>query len=270
MGINNSKKKTNMLKKEGFYVVLFLCLCVVAVVTVYISKTNALKKETELAKNQQVKVEEKIQDAQQVKDTKENTTVPTMKNNTKESSKVKNTKEDTEKAKEETEKTKEETEKSKDTSSKKATISLTNPIKGDVTKKFSKEELQYTSSLDIWETHEALDIACSLGAEVKSAAKGTVVDIYNDDKAEKTLKSGYGVTVVIEHDNQYRTVYSNLGENLKVKKGDKVELGAVIGVVGDTSIREAVKDDGAHLHFGVLQKKGNDYVTVDPTAFMKK
>ncbi|MEG0641915.1 MAG: M23 family metallopeptidase [Clostridium sp.] len=251
MGINNSSKKTNLLKREGFYVVLFLCLCVVAVVTVYISKTNSLKQYRDVAKVPPVQVKENMQDAQQVKNN-QNSAVPTMKNNSKEEDKK---------------------EQSKDTSAKRATkkvtIRLEAPIKGEVTKKFSKDDLLYTKSLDMWETHEAIDIACSLGSEVKVAAAGKVIDIYNDDKADKILKSGYGLTVVVEH-NGYRTVYSNLADNLKIKKGDKLEAGATIGSIGDTSVREAVKVDGAHLHFALLEKKGNEYVTVDPTNFLKK
>lgn len=261
MGMNKSKNKTSIFKREGFYVVLFLCLCAVAIVTVYISKTNSLKKESEIAKNQKVNVEEKLQDAQQVKKPNENATVPTMKRGVKEEDKKKS------------EDKKEDAEKAKDASAKKTTaktISLTIPVEGKVTKKFSKDELQYTTSLDLWETHEAIDIACTLGTEVKVAAKGKVIDVFNDDKAEKTLKSGQGVTVIVEHEGGYRTVYSNLAENLKVKKGDSVEAGAAIGVVGDTSVREAIKDDGSHLHFGLLKKNGKDYETVDPTTYIKK
>ncbi len=64
MGMKNSSGKSNLLKREGFYVVLFLCLCVVAVLTVYISKTNSLKNNQEIAKNQVAQVEEKLQDAE--------------------------------------------------------------------------------------------------------------------------------------------------------------------------------------------------------------
>ena len=262
MGMKNQKNKNNLLKKEGFYVVLFICLCVVAVVAVYISKANSLKQTPEVAKKETTKVEEKMQDAQQVK--KEEEAVATMKNNKKEDTKKEDTKEKAESKKQESK------ESSKESSAKKSTISLAMPVKGEVIKAFSKEEMQYTKSLDLWETHEAVNIGCSLGTEVKSAAKGKVVDIYNDEKVEKSRKSGYGLTVVIEHENGFRTVYANLADNVKVKKGETVDTGAVIGVVGDTSVREAVKDNGPHLHFGLLQKKDKDYETVDPLAYIKK
>ncbi|MEF9935611.1 MAG: M23 family metallopeptidase [Clostridium sp.] len=253
MGTNNSSKKSSLLKREGFYVVLFLCLCVVAVITVYISKTNALKGQ-EMASKPPVNVQKHIPDAQQVKKDPDNT-VPTMNKNKEEDKKEEATEERSE---------------SKDTSAKKKrTIALEQPIKGTVTKPFSKNDLVYTKALDIWETHEAIDIACSLGDEVKVAAAGKVIDIYNDDKADKTLKSGYGLTVVVEHDG-FRTVYSNLADNLKVKKGDSLKAGSTIGQVGDTSVRESVKVDGAHLHFALLEKKGSDFITVDPTTFIKK
>lgn len=261
MGMKNSSNKSSILKREGFYVVLFLCLCVIAVLTVYISKTNALKAQQELAKSKAVQVEEKLQDAEEVNNSavtqkKENSVINQKK---KEDSTEKEDKKDTTKK-----------EASKTTSSKKMSISLVNPVAGEISRKFSGEELQHTKALDIWETHEGVDIACSLGSEVKAADSGKIVDIYNDDKAEKTLKSGFGVTVVIEHDNGYRSVYSNLAENLNVKKGDNVKSGDVIGSVGDTSVREDIKVDGAHLHFGLLEKKGKDYKAVDPTSYIKK
>lgn len=266
MGMKNQKNKSNLLKKEGFYVVLFICLCVVAVIAVYISKTNSLKQNPEVAKKETTKVEEKMQDAQQVK--KEEEAVATMKNAKKEEAAKKDTKEKSESKKEESKENSKEND--KETSAKKATISLTMPVKGEVIKQFSKQEMQYTKSLDLWETHEAVNIGCSLGDEVKSAAKGKVVEIYNDEKVEKSRKSGYGLTVVIEHENGFRTVYANLADNVKVKKGETVNQGAVIGVVGDTSVREAVKDNGPHLHFGLLQKKDKDYETVDPLNYIKK
>lgn len=267
MGMKNSSKKPSLLKREGFYVVLFLCLCVVAVITVYISKTNTLK-EQELAQNKVAQIEE-IQDATEVNNNIKSQKKEDSTNN--QNNKVEdNTNKESAKKEEDKSEDKKEEKTAKSTSAKKTTISLEGPVVGEINKKFSDEELQHTKALDIWETHEGVDIACSLGTEVKAAQTGKVVDIYNDDKAEKTLKSGFGVTVILEHDNGFRTMYSNLAENLKVKKGDKVEAGKALGLVGDTSVREDIKVDGAHLHFSLLKKDGKDYKAIDPTSYLKK
>jgi murein DD-endopeptidase MepM/ murein hydrolase activator NlpD len=64
-------------------------------------------------------------------------------------------------------------------------------------------------------------------------------------------------------------VYCNLAEDVKVKKGDTVKKGQVIGVVGDTATREVVSLEGSHLHFVVLKKSGSELVTVNPQDYLK-
>ena len=51
---------------------------------------------------------------------------------------------------------------------------------------------------------------------------------------------------------------------------DPVKKGAVLGTVGDTSVRESVSIEGSHIHFEVLKKEGKEYVCVNPTDYLKK
>jgi murein DD-endopeptidase MepM/ murein hydrolase activator NlpD len=85
--------------------------------------------------------------------------------------------------------------------------------------------------------HPALDISTDRGQPVYATATGTV---------ESASYSGaYGNLVVIKHDFGLRTRYGHLSA-FKVKPGDKVKRGDVIGLVGATG-----RATGAHVHYEV-------------------
>ena len=84
--------------------------------------------------------------------------------------------------------------------------------------------------------HRAIDIAVPTGTQVKAADNGTVV-------VAGWNTQGYGYRVVIDHNNDYLTLYAHLS-NFYVKPGDVVEKGQVIGAVGSTG-----NSTGPHLHF---------------------
>lgn len=58
-------------------------------------------------------------------------------------------------------------------------------------------------------------------------------------------KSGLGKTIIINHKNGYKTVYGHLS-SYKVSKGDVVEKGDNIGIMGNTG-----NSTGTHLHFEI-------------------
>lgn len=58
-------------------------------------------------------------------------------------------------------------------------------------------------------------------------------------------KEGLGKTIIIDHKNGYKTVYAHLS-SYKVSKGDKVEKGDSIGIMGSTG-----NSTGTHLHFEI-------------------
>ena len=133
----------------------------------------------------------------------------------------------------------------------KSVFKISKPVDGQISKDYDNERLQYSQTMQQWETHEGIDISCDIGSEVKAAAEGKVVDILKEDAVLHNLKAGYGITVVIDHGNNIRTIYSNLSDDVKVKTGDTVKQGQVIGTVGDSAIREAVSIEGSHLHFEI-------------------
>ena len=128
------------------------------------------------------------------------------------------------------------------------------PIKGEIIREFAKDSLVFSNTLQEWITHTGIDIKADKTSVVKSAASGTVYAIKNDPR--------YGLTVIINHDNGYQTIYSNLLTAEFVVKGEKVEKGQSIGTVGNTASFEV--SDEYHLHFELL--KNNEYL--DPTVYI--
>lgn len=73
-------------------------------------------------------------------------------------------------------------------------------------------------------------------------------------------KNGYGNTIIINHNNGYKTLYGHL-KSIDVKKGATVESGEAIGVMGSTG-----NSTGTHLHFEVI-KNG---VVKNPANYLSK
>ncbi|MDR0711895.1 MAG: M23 family metallopeptidase, partial [Prevotellaceae bacterium] len=99
--------------------------------------------------------------------------------------------------------------------------------------------------------HRGIDFGAPKGTPVYATGNGKV------EKAEFSL-GGYGNIVIINHGFAYHTRYAHLSE-IKVRKGDKIMRGQLIGLVGSTGLRST----GAHLHYEV-RFKGED---VNPINF---
>mgnify|MGYP004503536929 CR=1 FL=1 len=128
------------------------------------------------------------------------------------------------------------------------------PVDGEIFKEYAKENLIYSATLDEWTTHSGIDIKADKTTVVKAAEAGTVKSIKNDPR--------YGLTIVIEHDNNFQTVYSNLLTSEFVVEGEKVEKGQSIGTVGNTAVFEI--SDEPHLHFEILKNS----IPEDPKIYI--
>ena len=137
---------------------------------------------------------------------------------------------------------------------KKKEIKFEKPIEGTIIKEFAKDNLLYSNTLNEWTTHLGIDIKANKTTVVKSAYEGTVESIKNDPR--------YGLTVIIEHDEGFKTVYSNLLTAEFVVEGEKVSKGQTIGTVGNTATFEI--GDESHLHFEILK----DNVQEDPIIYI--
>jgi len=133
-------------------------------------------------------------------------------------------------------------------------FSLSMPLKGEKITPYSIHPV-YSETMDDWRSHEAIDIAASLGSEVASAEKGTVTFVGKD----RLL----GVVIKISHGENYETLYANLHSETYVHEGQEVTKGQVIGHVGESSVIESVIEP--HLHFE-LYKNGKK---VNPEEYIR-
>lgn len=134
------------------------------------------------------------------------------------------------------------------TSNTKKELKFVKPVEGEIVKEFAKEKLVYSETLREWVIHNGIDIKAEKTTIVKSAEDGTVKSIKNDPR--------YGITVVVEHQDGYKTIYSNLLTAEFIKEGEKVTQGQTLGTVGNTATFEIADDP--HLHFEIL--KDDEYV----------
>lgn len=138
---------------------------------------------------------------------------------------------------------------------KKADPVFTMPVEGDIIKEYAKDKLVYSDTLKEWVTHAGIDIKAEKTAVVKASEEGKIKSIKNDPR--------YGLTVVIEHNNGYSTVYSNLLTAEFIQVGEAVKKGQTIATVGNTATFEI--SDEPHLHFEILK----DNVQIDPNMYIK-
>lgn len=237
---NFFNKTLNFLKKEGFYLILFICLCIVATVAALTVRNNKHTNNTPAQQSSSLQQKENKQTAkagnesslnydnalQVKKDTKAEIVVP--KSGTNNSQGVSNS----------------------------VSITLQKPVEGSLARGYSEDPVYWDSTAS-YRPNLGYDIKVELGKPVLAAADGKVEEVNSATQD--------GVQVVINHQNGIKTIYSNLDPKVKVTKGQVITKGATIGAVGKTTLRAAYEKYGDHLHFAVL--KGKDFV--DPSKYLK-
>lgn len=129
------------------------------------------------------------------------------------------------------------------------------PLKGDILNAFSNGKPVKSKTLNDWRTHDGVDIKAAIATPVKSASDGIVTAIDEDPM--------WGVTITIDHGNGYQTMYMGLNVNVSVKKDQQVEIGTVLGSVGETAEIEIAEEP--HLHFAM--KKDGEWI--DPMSMIQ-
>jgi murein DD-endopeptidase MepM/ murein hydrolase activator NlpD len=101
--------------------------------------------------------------------------------------------------------------------------------------------------------HHGVDLAGARGTPVMSPAAGMVLIA-----TETYEPPSYGTVIVIDHGNEWQTVYAHL-DSLDVTVGDRVDRGQQIGRLGSTG-----KATGPHVHVE-LRRHGE---RVDPASII--
>lgn len=123
------------------------------------------------------------------------------------------------------------------------------PVDGPIVYNFGRQTLA-SGSVIRW---NGIGIGAPVGTPVKAVEAGTV---------ELVQKLGtYGLTVVVNHGNGYRSLYMYL-EDVKVALGQAITRGQVIGGVGGEN-----SDHGPHLQFEI---RGEDGIALDPADWLKR
>lgn len=111
--------------------------------------------------------------------------------------------------------------------------------------------------------HTGIDIVGKEGLPEIIAHSDGVVYAIQDGKGNNIKTTGvasYGNYVQIKHPNNMYTLYAHLEKKLKVKLGQQVKRGQVLGTEGNSG-----KSFGTHLHFEVRNK---DNYVIDPTPYI--
>lgn len=116
-------------------------------------------------------------------------------------------------------------------------------------------ETVITSKMNEERNHNGIDIGQNYGSEIYAAADGTVY-IASEFSPE------YGLTVTIDHEQNFATLYANCSE-IYVKKGDKVKAGELIARTGATGSSSC-----CGLHFEIHKEK--TYLDPEDIIFLKR
>lgn len=272
----NDKRKIRQLvdkfktkfSNESFYFVLFICICIVAITSVFVSKQN-IKRYKSLKENTQVELNDKKKDIENIfsdySTYDENDEVinnPIYQVNAKEDNKVYEADESLQNIKDEASKQKTKEKQAievvaADKSEKnqlKVLKTIIVPVVGTITKEFANDSLVYSKTLEQWCIHNGIDIQARQGNVVKAVLDGKVIDVNTNDEL--------GITITIDHGQGIISKYSCLSTDKMVKKGQQVKKGDPISGVGKGIGFELVQ--GPHLHFELILN--GEYV--DPQKYL--
>lgn len=278
---NNEKKNQNELKdkikkvtqKDGFYLVLFLCICIVGVTAVWVSGDNFNQiskleeeqkaeddildyfpedEEPEIAIEEpeikEEEKEEKIEEPQAKEEVKEEAK---KEEKPQVQAKEEPKKEAKPQVKQEAKKEEEAVEVSANARRAKAMLV---PIMGKQSMGFAGDKLVYSETLEQWTTHDGLDIKANKGSSVRTVLKGVVKDIKDTDDL--------GRVITIDHGDGLITKYAGISEKILVKKNQSINKGDLVASIGEAVGYEV--SQGPHLHFEVLENGKN----IDPKAYI--
>lgn len=124
-----------------------------------------------------------------------------------------------------------------------ASIPAIQPIaNADLTRTASGYGYRIHPIYKIKKMHEGMDFTAPIGSDIYATGDGVIAEIEQSQR-------GYGNKIIIDHGFGYKTLYAHLN-GFKVKVGQKVKRGDVIGYVGNTGLSTA-----PHLHYEVIHNR---------------
>lgn len=249
------EKFSKFFEKDGFYIILFICVCIVAISAVIASRGN-LKSISDKSQEGEdliiLKEDEKEEDSIEI-------------------AKIENIKE--------VEETLGETSGNEEAEEVAAVddemtivddeydyvpihtleepdeiVEMIAPVIGSIGTDYTDDSLIYSETLDEWTAHEGIDIMAPEGTQVMAALSGTVQEVYEDPL--------WGTVVILSHGDSLLTKYAGLSEDGLIEEGITVNKGDVIGRLGKPAPIEMMMD--AHLHFEIIE----DGISINPNRYL--
>lgn len=122
------------------------------------------------------------------------------------------------------------------------TVIFYSPVSISIGKDYSMGVPVFSQTMNDYRTHNGVDFVGVKGENVKTTGEGTVVSVTKD--------AIWGNTVTVDHGNGVTSAISGLADEALVAVGTEVFEGTVIGVIGDIPI-ESAEDPHVHLEMRV-------------------
>lgn len=123
-------------------------------------------------------------------------------------------------------------------------------------------EYGYRTLYDVSNFHNGIDFLAPEGSEILASESGKIV-------YASFMADGFGNTIIIEHENNLKTLYCHVSEYFIVGVGEYVTKGQVIGNVGPRYLSTGIQNGnttGPHLHFSVYKNNS----TINPFEVLNK
>jgi len=246
---------SKVVDKDGFFVILFICICIVATTAVWVVKNNidninSIEKNNNLDMVDNPNMDEDLSMTEEV-DSQQDSDIKLIDIN--EDPETEETKDNEADASEEQKTKVLETSAS---SQEKILSAMIIPLAGSILTDFADDRLVYSKTLEQWTTHNGIDIKAKEGSAIRAVQDGIVSQIKKDPEL--------GIVIVIDHGNGISTKYGNLSTDEMVKKDQEIKKGDPISGVAKGTGFEMV--EGPHLHFEVLKDGKN----IDPKPYLPK
>ena len=121
------------------------------------------------------------------------------------------------------------------------------PVPGTILSRYGFRIHPFTGKSTL---HAGVDIPIWEGCPIRATADGYVVF--------SGWMNGFGYCVIIDHQNNYRTLYGHNQRNL-ANRGDRIKKGQIIAKAGSSGI-----STGTHVHYQVEYKNG----AINPEPFL--
>ena len=131
----------------------------------------------------------------------------------------------------------------------------TMPVEGEIINEYSDGELVKSETLNLWQTHDGVDIAAEIGTDIKASGEGKILNIWED--------ALWGICVSIDHGDGHISSVYGLEPNVPVSIGQDVACGDIIGKAGNTAECECKL--APHIHFEVKKDGG----FINPLSFIE-